>query len=113
MIQTGNTVISENIAKQLHDRSTRGHSLSTEEKAMLEEWYTLQDTAESQALGMSAGNDNNVATLQRQVDVALTQLTTVTTRIQEIAAENEKLKHEITLLRGQLAQQAPTIQVTA
>jgi len=95
-------MISDDLAKQLHDRATRGEPLSAEEQAQLEKWYVLQDNAESKALGLTAA-EKTLTTLQAQVDAALAQLMTVTKRIQEIAAENETLRREITALRRQLA----------
>lgn len=107
-------MLSEELAKKLHDKFTRKQSLLPEEKAMLEEWYASQDMAESEMLGVPTDNDDsNAATLERQIDSALGQLTTVTTRIQQISAENEALKREIALLRNQLTHQTPTIQVAA
>ena len=94
-------MISDDLAKQLHDKATRDEPLSAEEQTQLEKWYALQDNAESKALGLTAAEET-LATLQAQVDAALAQLMTVTKRIQEIAAENETLRREITALRRQL-----------
>jgi len=106
-------VISDEIAKQLHDKVTRGARLSHKEQTQLEAWYTVQDKAESQVLGLSMVPDEaNVVAIQAQVDAALTQLTTITTRIQDIASENEALKQEISALRRQLAHQTPAMQAT-
>jgi len=95
-------MISDDLAKQLHDRVTLGELLSTEEEARLENWYALQDRAENEALGLS-DTERKLETLQAQVDAALAQLITVTKRIQEVASENESLRREITALRRQLA----------
>ena len=95
-------MISDNLAKQLHDKATRGESLSAEEQSQLENWYALQDNAESNVLSLTAA-EKTPATLQAQVDVALTQLITVTKRIREIASGNDALRHEIATLRRQLA----------
>ena len=94
-------MIFDDLAKQLHDRATRGEPLAAEEQAQLEKWYALQDNAESKALGLTAA-EKTLAAMQAQVDAALAQLMTVTKRIQEIAAENETLRGEITALRRQL-----------
>jgi peptidoglycan hydrolase CwlO-like protein len=94
-------MVSEDLAKHLHDRVTRGESLSSEKQALLEEWYSLQDSAEQQIL-ISISNEKDLANLRTQVETMLAQLTTVTQRIQEIAAENESLKREIALLQRQL-----------
>ncbi|MBI4671513.1 MAG: hypothetical protein HY741_07585 [Chloroflexi bacterium] len=93
-------------AKRLHARATRGESLTTKEQAQLEEWYTLQDAAESKTLGITAA-EKTLATLHVQVDAALAQLTTLTKRIQEVASENEMLRREIATLRQQLAALSP------
>jgi predicted nucleic acid-binding Zn-ribbon protein len=104
-------MISDDNAQQLHDKFTRGEPLSPEEQTQLEEWYAVQDKIESQILGLSATtHKTNIAAIQSQVDAALTQLTTVTTRIQDIASENEALKKEISALRRQLAHQTPVMQ---
>lgn len=95
-------MISDNLAKQLHDRATRGETLSAEEQTQLENWYAREDNAENRALG-SAVADKTLTTLQAQVDAALAQLMTVVKRIQEVASENESLRREIAALRRQLA----------
>ncbi len=100
-------MISEDIARKLHDRSTRGEALAAEEQEQLRDWYARQDTAESKLLGLSAG-EKKVASLQNQVDATLTQLMTVTKHIQEVASENETLRHEIAVLRRQLTQRLGT-----
>ncbi len=43
-------MISDELAKQLHDKSTRGKSLSSEEQSSLEQWSAFQDDAETQTL---------------------------------------------------------------
>jgi len=95
-------MISDEVGKQLHDKATRGESLSPEERTQLENWYALQDNAESKELGLSA-TEKTLTTLQGQVDAALAQLVVVTKRIQEIAIENEALRREVASLRRQLA----------
>ncbi len=96
-------MISDNIAKKWHDRFSRGGTLSAEEQKQLQDWYAGQDAAEGKMLGLAA-SEKTVASLQAQVDAALTQLMTVTKRIQEVASENETLRREIATLRRQLMQ---------
>jgi len=95
-------MVSDDFAQQLHDKATRGGSLSAEELAQLENWYALQDRAESNVLSLTAA-EKTPATLQTHIDAALAQLMTVTKRIQETAAENEILRREIAALHRQLA----------
>ena len=102
-------MISEDIAQQLHDRYTRGERLSVKEQASLENWYALQDNAESDALGLTE-DGKALTTLQTQIEAALTQLTIVTQRIQEVASENEALRRETVHLRQQLAYR-PAVQM--
>lgn len=97
-------MVSDDLPKQLHNRATRGESLSAEEQAHLEDWYAGQDSTESQELGLTV-TERQLATLRAQVDATLTQLMTVTKRIQETAVENETLRAEIATLRRQLARQ--------
>ena len=96
-------MISDDSARKLHDRLSRGEALSVEEQTQLENWYASQDTAERKILGVTA-SEKTVASLQSQVYAALSQLTIVTKRIQEVSSENETLRNEIGGLRRQLIQ---------
>jgi hypothetical protein len=87
-------MVSEDQAKQLHDRATRGKPLSAEEYSLLEAWYTLQDSLEQEALGLTT-TERNVADLRTQIEILMDLLATATKRIQEIAAENDNLRQEI------------------
>ncbi len=98
-------MISDELAKQLHDKSTRGKSLSSEEQSLLEQWYAFQDDAETQTLANKSSGESRITILQTQVNTAFIQLMTVTKRIQEMMAENETLKGEIIQLHKQLVQQ--------
>jgi septal ring factor EnvC (AmiA/AmiB activator) len=100
-------MISDEVARKLHDRSSRGKTLSAEEQKQLQNWYASQDTAESEMLGLTI-SEKTVASLQAQIDAALTQLMTVTKHIQEVASENETLRREIDALRHQLMQRLGT-----
>jgi len=94
----------DELGKQLHDRATRGETLTDAEQVQLERWYAFQDQAESQALGLT-DESQTLETLRIQIETALTQLTIATRRIQEISAENEVIRRDITTLRKQLAEQ--------
>jgi chromosome segregation ATPase len=96
-------MISDTIAKQLHDQFTRGQRLSLEEQSLLETWYALQDQVENETLRVNRG-ENHLAALKMQVAAALTQLLAVTKQIQAVTAENEQLKGELLELRRHLVQ---------
>lgn len=97
-------MISDDIAKQLHDRFSQGETLSTKEQRQLNGWYARQDLVESKAI-QAASKEKSIPLLHEQVDTALQQLTTVTKHIQQAAKENESLRREIATLRRQLARQ--------
>jgi hypothetical protein len=90
---------------QLHDRATRGEELSSAEQKLLEVWYSAQDLAEIELLGLATKEGTAADSPQPQVDSALAQLTIVTGRINTLAKENERLRQENALLRRQLAEQ--------
>lgn len=95
-------MISDESGMQLHDRWTRGQTLTAEEQVHLEAWYQQQDAAEAQQLNQvftAAG----ISDLQAQVEMALTQLAAAIQRVQQITAKNEGLRQEISALRQQLA----------
>jgi hypothetical protein len=93
---------SDDFSKELHDRSTRGETLSPKEQAQLKSWYALQDEIEDNILGATT-SEKTKATMQAQIETTLRQLMVVTGRIQEVASENEALRQEIISLRRQLA----------
>jgi len=95
----------DNSAQGLHDKATRGESLSAEEQAVLDQWYARQDEAEGRLLGGTAAQEN-VAALRAGVDAALAQLATATQQVQALTAENEVIRREVAALRRQLAQRS-------
>lgn len=102
-------MISDDLGKILHDKSTRGEVLSNEEQIQLERWYAYQDNLESNIL-VAAPVEKSIAKLQSQIGEGLTQLISTTKRIQEIASENEILRQEINSLRRQLVDSSTTQQ---
>ena len=60
-------MISEDTAKKLHDRFSRGEALSTKEQKQLEDWYARQDAAESRML-TAPSREKNITLLQKQVE---------------------------------------------
>ena len=55
----------DNLAKQLHNKATRGESISAEERSLLGDWYALRDRAEGETLGL-ATDEETLTTLQAQ-----------------------------------------------
>ena len=95
------------LVKQLHDKATRGMTLSTSEQAQLDAWYTQQDEEEGTLL-TRAFPPQRLAALQTQVDTAVTQLLAVTQRLQELTRDNDTLRRDIAALQQQLAHPSPT-----
>lgn len=87
--------------RQLHDRATRGVMLSADEQAQLDAWYVQQDREEDAVL-VQMLPPQTLATLQAQVDIAVSQMQVTTQRIQELLLGNESLRHEIITLQRQL-----------
>lgn len=78
---------------QLHDRATKGESLSAVEQAALQNWYAEQDRAESVLLSQREVNLDSAVWRE--------QLKTALERISQTAAENEKLAAQNEILRGE------------
>jgi hypothetical protein len=96
-------MISDEMGRKLHDRSTLGEQLTKEEKEQLDAWYANLDAIESKQLADNADPQINLAKLPTQIEASLNQLTFVTQRIQQISSENDNLRQEIGVLRQQLA----------
>ncbi|MBR8840545.1 MAG: hypothetical protein DSM106950_42845 [Stigonema ocellatum SAG 48.90 = DSM 106950] len=96
-------MISDEMGRELHNRSTLGEQLTNLEKEQLDAWYAKLDAIESKLLGDNADSQINLPKLQTQIEASLNQLTFVTQRIQQISSENDDLRQEIRVLRQQLA----------
>ncbi len=88
---------------ELHDRATRGESLTPEEATQLTSWYAQQNVLESEYLSRPQ-LEPELGELKDQVNTTLEQLTVVSQRIQQVARENETLRQEIALLQRRVAQ---------
>ena len=100
-------MINEESGKTFHDRATRGESLTNQEQAELQQWYTQLDHQENAALGRMQPSPT-VADLEAQVAAAVGQLQSVTRRIQKVTADNSAIRQEIADLQRQLAQKSAT-----
>jgi peptidoglycan hydrolase CwlO-like protein len=87
--------------KQLHDKATRGMTLSTVEQEKLDAWYAQQDQEEGTLLAQTSSS-STLTTLQTQVDTVVARLLAVTQRLQEIETHNEALRRDIAALQRQL-----------
>jgi hypothetical protein len=100
-----NTMVSDEIARELHDRATRGTPLSAQDQAELEQWHALQDQREAGTLARAVP-PGDLIKLRNDIERALAQLGSVTQRVQALASDNEALKQEIATLQRQLKQNA-------
>lgn len=100
-------MISDDVGRELHDRTTRGLPLTAAERSDLEGWYEAQDMAE---MGILGGTESppDLAALQARVDGALEQLRPTIQRIQELSQQNETLREEVRDLRRQIVQLLPS-----
>ncbi|KJR42973.1 hypothetical protein MCHI_001129, partial [Candidatus Magnetoovum chiemensis] len=72
-------MLADEIGKELHDRSTRGKTLTEEEYKLLQEWYEIQDRAENESLYSNAALEaENI--MQKQINTILLKI--------EAASEN-------------------------
>lgn len=89
--------------KDLHDRFTRGDSLSESERAELHAWYDEQDQAEAALLARSSERPMTV-TLDEQIRAGAQQVRVVARHIEQLVAENEQLRREIGELQRRLVE---------
>lgn len=100
--------MSVNELKVLHDRATRGETLSADEQIRLAAWYDAEDNLERDALGQNPVSDF-ADDLRKKTGEALARLSVATERTRGLTAQNEALRQENDHLRQQLAE-TPTPQ---
>ena len=99
--------VDDELGVKLHDRATRGLSLSEEEQLQLQAWYKEKDREEAEML--RASRDRNNREEQKACDKlneTLTLITSLSKKIAETEAENELLRQEIAVLRRRLAEKS-------
>lgn len=101
-------MISEDVGVRLHDRATRGQSLTAEERNLLTEWYRQLDEEEAQQFAEAQSASPSMDT-QADIDNLLAQLALSAQRMRILAAENDRLRCEIDELHRQLAQKRTAI----
>ena len=90
-------------ARELHSRAARGTALTVEEQAKSDAWYRRKDDDEARMLAASASSSApQLETLRREVDAALSRLTTAAEQVQTLSQENETLRQELADLRERL-----------
>ncbi len=96
-------MITDELGQQLHDKATRGVTLTPPEQVQLAEWYRQQDDAEGHVLGGENG-EGAAAALRRDVEQALARMTGVSQEIEALARANEAIRRETAALRERVAQ---------
>ena len=91
----------KNDLHQLHDKATRGESLTTEEEAALAAWYARQDQEEN-ALLTSSSHSAAPDALWDEVRRTLTRLEVTAQQVRAQAEENEALRRDIAALTQRL-----------
>ncbi len=91
-------MIPDEIGQKLHDRATRGHTLTTEEQEQLRRWYADHDQQEIAQLN-AAPAPSQLAELQARVQQATAQVVVQAQRIEVLTAENAQLRQEIASLQ--------------
>jgi hypothetical protein len=94
----------EDAGPRLHDRATRGQSLTPEEAAALHAWYAQADQAELALI--APASRQGASLLRQQVDDALAQLAKTPQQIRRLSKENDALRRENARLRAQAVGQA-------
>jgi predicted HD phosphohydrolase len=84
---------SNELAGALHERATRGETLTPAEQSALQAWYAEQDQAESAMLAGAQTHDAT-AVLQNQVDATLAQVARTTQQSKRLVRENRSLRRE-------------------
>jgi DNA repair ATPase RecN len=96
-------MISDEVGIQLHDRASRGGTLSPEERAALEAWYAQHD-AEDAAGSKWHAVPVDVEDLRLKVQATLVRIEAAAQRMRQLEAENDQLRREIAEMERQLLQ---------
>ena len=88
-------------ARELHDRVTRGESLSEYEQQQLEAWYGEQDSAEASVLASPV--EVELSQLENRIAAALQRIANITYEIQRVTDETYALRRENEALKHRLA----------
>lgn len=101
-----------NPVELLHDRITRGETLTAEEQSQLNEWYAELERDESMNLFGTpsppeslTSEKEQIVELHQQIDELLIQLSEKTQYLQQVMEQNRVLRKEVVLLRSRIAKE--------
>ena len=96
-------------SRQLHDRATRGDTLTEAEQGSLAAWYGHQDAEDGAMLASAAPvMEGALRHLREEVEAAAARVLATTQQIQAQIAENDALRQEIAALSQRLVQPEAT-----
>lgn len=93
--------------QRLHDRATRGHTLTRDEDAQLDAWYASQDAAEAATLRIESA-PADLHDLQAAVEHTISRIVATSGQVQELEAQNSSLRAEIADLQQRLRRRRST-----
>lgn len=95
-------MIPDEMGQKLHDRATRGVTLTAEEQELLRCWYAHHDQEEMAQLSATPA-PSRLGDLQSRVQQATAQVVVQAQRIEALTAENAELHQEIVSLQRLLS----------
>jgi hypothetical protein len=96
------SMIPDEIGQKLHDRATRGDSLTAEERDQLRLWYAHHDQEEMAQLS-AAPVPSRLADLQSRVQQVTAHVVVQAQHIEALTAENAQLRQEVASLQRLLS----------
>jgi hypothetical protein len=87
-------MISIEHGQELHQRLCNGDSLSTDEQAELNAWYTKMDADEARYLNVDTPDRSGESEIRAKIQIALDQLAEVTKRTTETEKTNQQLRQQ-------------------
>ncbi|MGD9732135.1 MAG: hypothetical protein AB7U45_08135 [Desulfamplus sp.] len=96
-------MLSDEIGKELHERATQGKILTNEEHKLLQEWYNVQDRAESECLYSNAVVETE-HTIQKQINNIIIKIEAASENIHKLTSENILLKKNIAAINKKLSE---------
>ena len=104
------TFVDRVLAQQLHDKVTRGATLSPKEQRELDAWYAAEDAAERDLLAAS-GVDPNLAELRAGIRSVMERVLVEAQHTQTLLMQNDLLQRQIDELKQQLVRRSMPLSV--